>query len=260
MSNRKLVNLEEAAPLVALQMTEPNAKPRLIIVDRDGFTIGSGNQCDLQLADGGLPRLHSILHVQGSAVWIEAADRDALLTVGDEVFRRRALRDGDQLRFNDVEIVMHIGEKSVRSAQPVPRPHFAIDQLARLSADELCDLIDLEETQVRDFERGRRRGLQALLSAVQQTRAPIITRIDPPATSPAAPMSEDKFSELVTHVRGLSESLEERAKELAAQEALLIESSSQLAEAQQRVSRQLDQLLERLANEDDHPGELRVSA
>lgn len=253
MSHSNQAHADLPAPLVALQVIPPGKAARLVFIDHDGFTIGSGSNCDLCLADSGVPRLHSRLHLQGPAIWIEAADDGCHVIVDHEVYRRRALRDGDQLMFGETEATVHIGEASVRAARQTPRSSWDTEDLSFLSAEELCDRIEREEKLAQDFDHGRKLGWQALMSAVQEI-------IDQKEELSHANVSDEKFDELVAQVRDLSETLDERTKTLASQEALLIESSSQLAEAQLRVSRQLEQLLGRLSPEEDHPGELRVSA
>jgi hypothetical protein len=238
---------------IALLVQSGEGKPQFLLVEEDGFTIGSGERCDLRLTDAGLPKLHSILHRQGGAVWIEAADDDALVTVDGEVFRRRALRDGSRLSFGNCEVTVRIGEGAVPSRE-LPRNPARLDaELALLSAEELCDRIEREERLVEEFDRRRRFGWRALMSAVSEAM-----HGEPEAVESA--LADDKLDELALQVRDLSETLEQRTKALSAQEAQLIESSAQLYEAQLRVSRQLEQLLERLSRDADEPGELRVSA
>lgn len=266
MSNADPHSSERTSPAIALQMISAVETSRLVFVDHDDFTIGGGSHCDLCLTNRNLGRLHSVLHIQGAAIWIEAVHPDAMIVVNDEVFRWRALRDGDRLTFDDVETFVHIGEESIEAARRQMEADLhrrqEIEAPALLSAEELCDRIEAEEIRVADFDRGRRFGWEALLSAVQE----IIDRDDedshPHTVSvPLVAAAPDQtIHELADQVRHLSETLDERNRTLAAQEAQLVESSSQLCEAQRRVSRQLDQLMERLAPNDDHPGELRVSA
>jgi hypothetical protein len=254
---------QQPSPLVALQIRHANTRPRLVIVDHDGFEIGDSDRCDIRLPHCGLPKLHSILHVQGGAVWIEAADDEARVSIGGEAFRRRALRDGDEISLG--EFTLHIGSQSVEAARPVSPPHFSIenriieDRLSQLTAEELCDLIEVEENQTHDFDRRRRMGMQALLSAVQDVVEAEAAETKPASLPQVAAISDDRFDALVAQIRELSDALDERTRELAAQETLLLESSSQIAEVQRRVSRQLEQIIERIAPEAEQ-GELRVSA
>jgi predicted component of type VI protein secretion system len=261
MSQANVSETQQPSPLVALQIRFAGAKPQLVIIDHDGFEIGGSEQCDLCLPHCGLPKLHSILHVQGGAVWIEMAHEGAVVSIDGESYRRRALRDGDEILIGNVPLTVHIGTKSVDSARPIPEPHLSLEQrLSRLTAEELCDLIELEESQTRDFERRRQMGLKALLSAVHDVVDADADQPQPSALPQVAAISDDRFDELVAQIRGLSDTLDERTRELAAQETLLLESSSQLVEAQRRVNRQLEQLIERIAPEENPPGELRVSA
>lgn len=252
----------ETSPAIALQVISAEEKSKLVFVDHDEFTIGADEHCDLSLPQAGLARLQSILYVQGQAIWIEAVHPEALIIVNDEVFRWRALRDGDQLTFGSVETLVHIGEASVQAAREQLRSRRETEDLALLSAEDLCDRIELEEHRVGEFERRRRLGWQAMLSAMQSVleRDDAASSDDAMAVPLVAGLPDVKFHELVAQVQNLSETLDERTKSLAAQEALLVESTSQICEVQRRVSRQLDQLLERISTDDQHPGELRVSA
>src|SRR5579859_4499525 len=65
-------------------------------VTHDGFSIGSSRKCDLCLVDSAVPALHSIIHMQQGAIWIETADESTELVVNQRAFRRMALRHGDQ--------------------------------------------------------------------------------------------------------------------------------------------------------------------
>lgn len=261
MSQSKKLENPQSSPLVALQIRFASAKPRLVIVDHDGFEIGGGEQCDISLPHCGLPKLHSLLHVQGGAVWIEAMHDEARICTGGEQFRRRALRDGDEITVGEYTLTIHIGTQSIEAAKPVPQPHFNMDErLSRLTAEELCDLIELEELQSQDFDRRRQLGMKALLAAVHDVIDADAAKSLPDEMPQVAAIADDRFDQLVAQIRGLSDTLDQRTRELAAQETLLLESSSQLAEAQRRVNRQLEQIIDRIAPEDNAPGELRVSA
>jgi len=257
MSQTTLPTTSLSLPLVALQIRRAGSKPRLMIVKHDGFQIGAAEQCDLCLPQLGLPKFHSVLHVQGTAVWIEAVDDDALISLDGEAFRRRALRDGDELSFGELTIAVHIGEQSVQAARPISQPHFSLDdRLSRLTAEELCDLIELEEMQTEQYDRRRQLGMKALMSAVQDVVDTDVLGSESDAVPQLAAIADDRFDELVAQIRDLSDTLDERTRELSAQETLLLESSAQMTEAQRRVNRQLEQLLERLSPDED----MRVSA
>lgn len=251
----------QPSPLVALQIRCISAKPRLVIVDHDGFEIGGGEQCDISLPHCGLPKLHSLLHVQGGAVWIEAMNDEARICLDGEQFRRRALRDGDEITMGEYTLTVHIGVQSVEAAKPMPQSQFNMDdRLSRLTAEELCDLIELEEFQSQGFDRRRQLGMKALLAAVHNVIDADAAKSQPDEIPQVAAIADDRFDQLVAQIRGLSDTLDERTQELAAQETLLLESSSQLAEAQRRVNRQLEQIIDRIAPEETAQGELRVSA
>jgi len=94
------------------------------------------------------------------------------------------------------------------------------------------------------------------MSAVQDVVDTDVLGSESDAVPQLAAIADDRFDELVAQIRDLSDTLDERTRELSAQETLLLESSSQMTEAQRRVNRQLEQLLERLSPDED----MRVSA
>ncbi|MDZ4687246.1 MAG: DUF1192 family protein, partial [Planctomycetaceae bacterium] len=138
-----------------------------VTVDGDGFLIGRGDFCDLQLDDASQPLVHSELHLQGHTVGIEAADdNDAVIVNGDRC-RRMALHDGDRVQCGGTEITIHIGTHA-ETAEALALPAMSED-LTLLSVDELCDRIAHEEAEVAAFERGQLTGWRSLLQSVEAT-------------------------------------------------------------------------------------------
>lgn len=248
--------------IVALMIQSKQRKPQFLLVQHDGFSIGTGDHCDLQLAEQGMSRWQSTLHVQGTSVWIEAAEEQGVVNVNHTPYHRRALRDGDRLFFGQTEVIVSIRDAAGSASAAIPAVPKMSEDLSQLSAEELCRRIEQEEVEVQEFDRRRRFGMMALLSAAQELKHTGIMRDRDLAipTAATAQLSDDKLNDLFTQVRELSESLEEQTKTLSVHESLMAESSSQLADAQRVVSHQLDQLLERLGHEEEKPGEFRASA
>ena len=90
-----------------------------IVIDNDGFTIGASPKCDLTIPDSGVPPLHSRIHLQSGAMWIQAADDDTLLLVNGQSCHGMTLRDDDQLKIGTVN--SRFGSSSRRQQLMNPR-------------------------------------------------------------------------------------------------------------------------------------------
>jgi hypothetical protein len=215
---------------------------RQVTVDGDGFLIGRGDFCDLQLDDVTQPLVHSELHLQGQTVWIEAADDNDAVVVNGDRCRRMALHDGDRVQCGGTEITFHIGSHA-GTAEAFPHSQFA-DDLALLSASELCDRIADEETQIAAFERGQLSGWHSLLQSVEATLLDDGRALDHP-----------RLESAVAELRSLSDLIASRTQQLAEHEAEFLESTSDLEDAQAAIARRIEQLLQGFGE-----SELRASA
>lgn len=222
-----------------------------ITVAHDGFSIGASPRCDLVITDTGVPLLHSVIHLQGGATWIETADNSAFLTVNEHVCRRMALRDQDRLRIGNVEFtVLMQPEIAVACADNV-----MTEDLALLTAEELCDRILSEQSMVAQFEGGQRSGWDALLRAIDAANEETATQhsLIVPDEHQAA------FHALLGQIHELNETITHRTRELTSHEANVLSSASMLDDTQQRVSQRLGEILEQL-DKNEPPTELRASA
>lgn len=223
-------------------------------VTRDGFTIGSSGQCDLILNDSTVPRLHSLIHLQGGAIWIEAANEDCDLIVNNRNYRRLALRHDDRLTIGSTELTVlmknEIPSAISRAAQ--------MEDLSLLTAEELCDRIISEQAMVDEFIGTRRSGWDALMRAIQsaneETDAEEVRIVDA-----ANQIPKDNLDILLEQIQELNQTLEEHTRELSAHEKEVIESTTIAEESQMRAVQKLDQILDQL-NEPEAPNELRASA
>jgi len=134
-----------------------------VTVTHDGFTIGSSRRCDLNLNDPSLPGLHSVIHMQSGAIWIEVAADNLTLTVNDRPYRRMALRHEDRLKIGSTEFEFQLKSEPVSNVSGS-----ALDEdLSLLTAEELCDRILSEQSMVDEFIEGQRSGWEALLRAIK---------------------------------------------------------------------------------------------
>lgn len=225
------------------------------VIDRDGLRIGSSPVCELPLPGG--PPLHSVVHQQSGVTWIESQE-DASLIVNGRPRRRMALRDGDVLELNGLELIVCF--RAVDDIEEMPRG--LEDDLSLLSAEELCDRILSEQAMVDEFTEGRLSGWNGLLAAIEaagETEQSVVTlplEVEQADEFVAAP---DNCERLLEQIRELSEMVNGRSQELDDCESELVAAAALLEEAQERVSQQIEGLLEQLQTPSGEM-ELRASA
>ncbi len=228
---------------VTLEVRVPGERARRIAMLHDEFLIGRAGICDLRLDDDELPLVHSELHRQGGVLWIEASDEGTWIEINGRTYSRLALRNGDRLQIGAREVVVRIGEDV-----DLPEERDTLDEdLSELSADELCERILAEQSEIDEFERRRLAGWKGLVTALEATLAET-----QPAEGQAA---AERMTAVLTELRQISEHLGEQARQLADQEAEVLEVTAQLRSTQDVMSRKLDQLLQRFGE-----GDLRASA
>ena len=246
---------------------------RVVSINRDAFTIGSSKQCDLSINDGSLPTLHSVIHVQNGAIWIEAADDTTKITINDRPYRRMALRHDDRLKLGTEEF------RILMNAEPIASTGSATlqEDLSLLSAEELCDRIIAEQTMVTDFVSGQRSGWDALLRAIEEADTESLPEISSIETEeeavtqaeviaePALITKEEAIAEeaalnsLLEEIQTLNETITDKTIELSEREKEVLETNSLLEESQKQVTERIDELLEQL-NQAEPSTDLRASA
>ena len=241
-----------ATPLNMAFILESPAKS--FVIDRDGLRIGSSPVCEFPLAGG--PALHSVIHLQSGVTWIESQE-DASLIINGHPRRRMALRDGDVLELNGLELIVRLHS----IAEMEEKPHGLVDDLSLLSAEELCDRILSEQAMVDEFSEGQRSGWNNLFAAIEaahESEQPEVTQsIEVAQTMEAA--APDNCERLLEQIRELSEMVNGRSQELDDCESELVAATALLEEAQERVSQQIEGLLEQLQTPSGEM-ELRASA
>ncbi|MBC8113041.1 MAG: hypothetical protein H7062_01565 [Candidatus Saccharimonas sp.] len=225
------------------------------VVDRDRLRIGSSPVCDLLLPD--VPALHSVVHQQAGVTWIETHD-DASLIVNGRARRRMALRDGDVLDLNGHELTVNFRTTLEAEEMPVGLG----EDLSLLSAEELCDRILSEQTMVDEFEESQCTGWNGLMAAItaahEADQSPVALPLEIEQAVEAAATPDD-CERLLVQIRELSEMVNGRSQELDDCESELVAATALLEEAQERVSQQIEGLLEQLQTPPAET-ELRASA
>ena len=230
-----------------------------VAVTHDGFSIGASRQCDLRMSGDAMRPLHSLIHMQSGAIWIEAADDDTVLIVNDCPCRRMALRDGDRLTIGETVFVIQIGEPGIDlSVEDLVHDRVSED-LSGLTAEELCDRIAAEQTMVSELAGDEQSGWEALLHAIEAVdEEPEISRFVDERPVPDV-LDTVAFDALLGEIRQLNDTIEGRSRELNAREAEVMASAAQLEESGQEVSQRIDEILDQLSKT-EAPAEFRASA
>ena len=209
---------------------------RTVTVTHDGFAVGSSPRCNLVISEHGVPALHSVIHLQGKAIWIQAADDATMLFVNDQSCRRMALRHMDRLRIGSTEFTVLMMPVSAMAIDE----NVMTEDLALLTAEELCDRILSEQTMVEQFEEGQHSGWRALLRAIDATNEETVLL---KKFLQSLKNSKLLSRALLDQIQELNETITDRTRELTTHEAEVLSSASMLDESQQRVAQRLDEIL-----------------
>jgi len=225
------IDVDPKSPRIALEAVT-GRDVQLIELEGGSCLIGRADFCDLHV-DG--PIVHSELHHEAGVLWIESADEHDLQINGKRC-RRLTLRDTDTIQIGDTTITVRINP--VQSAEG--------EDLADLSALELCERIETEQSAVNDFERHRLSGWESLLRQVEH-----VIHEEPGQTW----TNDPRIDGVVAQLHALTDKLAARTQELAAQEALFLESAGELKRTQDMMASRLERVLQQFQD-----NELRASA
>jgi hypothetical protein len=223
-----------------------------MLIDRDQIRIGSSAVCEIHLLQG--PLLHSVIRAEAGVIWIETADESAELNVNWRACRRMALRDGDVISICGMDLTVRDTVAFSAEAGSVE----LVEDVTQLTADELCDRILSEQSAIDQFEEGRLKGMQKLMDAMKAVIAAEPQASERLTTAPAIELS-DECQRLLDQIHQMSEMMNGRTRELEHCETELVATTELLEETQDRVSRQIESLLDQIG-EASAPSELRVSA
>src|SRR5690606_29116371 len=144
-----------------------------------------------------------------------------------------------------------------------------VTPIADLSAVELIDQIEAAMDVVTEFEHSEKTGITELIDAVRARRRAWQDEIGQPRPGqliPMVPRDDDSLindpGTLIEELSPALHDLERRWEHLGNQDGELVEAVSMLFDAQERLSRQVEQLLRKVAelNNQRNGGQERASA
>jgi hypothetical protein len=229
------------------------------------FLIGSSPRCDLCLGGAEIPPLHSMICVAGAEVWLEAMSDSPELWVNGRPEKSVRLNDQDRLRIEPFELIVHLPASLAAATQTLssgaPQSVEGPAELAEPSDPSALDLVEQIEAAtelVNDFEQRSRLGMESLRSAVEERQNRMLARSSSPPRSTLLPISQAAPPEehsaladlesLVTQISEVVAQLEKRSGAQWRREAGYRDAVSSLFETQDRLSRQLEVLLRRVAS------------
>jgi hypothetical protein len=168
------------------------------------------------------------------------------------------LADGDRICIGPIELLAHVPAQPANSIQPQATQDVEIQQerpepaASELSAKELVERIEAATELVNEFEERQRLGIEALHAAIQQREHQLSAAETPAhATLPIAggvtARPDVDLDSLVVQLAGVVGELEKRSGAEWRREAGYLDAVSTLFETQDRLSRQLEILLRRVA-------------
>jgi len=202
----------------------------------------------------------------GAEVWLEAMSDSPELLVNGRAEKSVRLKDQDRVRIEPFELIVHLpANTSAASAQSASSEtlHSAAQESkspepSELSALELVERIEAATQLVNDFEQRNRLGMESLLSAVQERGNRMLAGAPSTPRGTMLPMSAASaeanhleladLESLVGHISDVVSELEKRSGFQWRREAGYRDAVSSLFETQDRLSRQLEILLRRVAS------------
>ena len=249
---------------VILEIGRGRTEHRKRPVESPRFLIGSSARCDLCLGGVEIPPLHSMICTNGAEVWLEAMSDSPELLVNGRAEKSVRLKDQDRVRIEPFELIVHLpANTSVAQSAPSETLQSAEQESrspepSELSALELVERIEVATQLVNDFEQRNRLGMESLLSAVQERGNRMLAGAPSTPRGTVLPMSAMSaeanhleladLESLVGHISDVVSELEKRSGFQWRREAGYRDAVSSLFETQDRLSRQLEILLRRVAS------------
>lgn len=257
-------NLDKANPVsgsqssLVFEITQGRTESPLRPVSRDRFLIGAGDRCDLRLGGKGIPAVHSVVHVDGTEVWLETLADSPAVRVNGRLTRSAALEPGDDLEIGAFSLRLHqtgspesvqkprIFGASVRETLTEEDVENPIEDLEELTARELVELIDQEEALIEEFEARRRMGAQALMDVVRQRFLDDESAETDDVRAPTSPSQLlDELRDAILSLNEFAQEFEKRTERLSQPETQRVANS--LLDFQQQIVSRLDGVLEKIA-------------
>lgn len=246
-------------PLI-LEISRGRTEHPLRPVESPRYLIGSSPRCDLRLGGPEIPPLHSLIFDDGSDIWLEAMAPAPSLQVNGRAVTSVRIADGDRITIGPIELVAHVAARSGAAAPPAEPLEIDLDRdaaeqaVSELSAKELVERIEAATEMVNEFEERQRLGIEALQSAIERRQPQAAAETTggallpiTGAAGPAAARPLVDLESLVVQLSGVVAELEKRSGAEWRREAGYLDAVSTLFETQDRLSRQLEILLRRIA-------------
>ena len=248
----------QSAALFQLEIARGKTAQPLRPILGDRYLIGSGDWCDLCLGGPQMPVLHSVIHLDGEQVWIDAVAPTPELTINGHATQFGELQPDDTLQIGVFQFNLRQTKRvskltampSIDSVQPLPE----LDELPSLSASELIDLLAGELELADELERRKQRGTEALLDALRrqqvgghkQFAAP--SRIEIAAREQSVKQPADLMLELEAAIQSINKfakELEGRSHQLSSRD--INSAATTLLEIQEQVVSRLDDVLAKVS-------------
>jgi hypothetical protein len=226
------------------------------------FLIGSSQRCDLRLGGAEIPPLVAMIFQDGSDIWLEAIAPAPALRVNGRIETSVRLTDGDRIAIGPIELIAHVPEESALPASVREAIDLELSteenesEVSEMSAAELVERIEAATEMVNEFEERQRLGVEALHAAIHgrelkpaaveaasNSVLPIAAAAAPAANRPLVDLET-----LVIQLSGVVAELEKRTGAERRRETEYLDAVSTLFETQDRLSRQLEILLRRVAS------------
>lgn len=234
-------------------------------VTRARFLIGAAAGCDLRLGGDQMPPLHCLIRITETTATLEAIAEEPPLTVNGQPVTNQELQDGDRIGIGPFELLARVlthksPTGSTPAAEPVPEVERA---LSELSASELIDLIEQEETETEDFETRRHLGLQALAQAIlarsdragrDTVPAPHFLKSRPQGVftrgrsqTPVRDTQENAdLVDLGRQIASLSQEIRSTTERASQREAVMAAAAEDLLETQEKLVSQLEAVVDQV--------------
>lgn len=247
-------NLDGAEPMLYLEIVRGSTRFPHRPVYEGVFLIGAGSNCDLRIGGEETPAVHSIVRAEADDVHIECLSRRPVLRVNGNPVERSPLSDGDTIQIGAIQMVARFQLTPTVGAMSQPAP----EDLQTLSAEQLIDLLEEDLTLVEQDEAARQSGAELLLDAAM--KAAIVPADEADDESPLRVLDPDEelhdehaeAEQLIVALNRIADDLNLRVDRLRKKEEIYSEAAEELLEMQNRFSRLLERVLERLDRRDEH--------
>jgi hypothetical protein len=249
-------------PHLILEICRGRTEHPLRPVQSPRFLIGSSPRCDLRLGGAEIPPLLALIVCDGSDIWLEAMAAEPALRVNGRVETSVRIADGDRISLGPIELMAHVPDAAALPATGGEALDFEFEReqdetdVSELSAAELVERIEAATDMVNEFEERQRLGIEALQAAIagrEVSSAPaepsnnsVLPIVGLGGQSASRPLVD--LETLVVQLSGVVAELEKRTGAERRREAGYLDAVSTLFETQDRLARQLEILLRRVAS------------